>query len=105
MSKPERAEVKKVARDLVNWLKQLLVFNWRQKAAARSQLKRTIEDVLDTGLPRACTPKLYQQKCSALMEHVRESHQDKGVNIFTTTSLRRANKLMAWRNELRAPSG
>lgn len=34
-------------------LKQLLVLNWRQKTAARSALRLTIEDTLDTGLPRA----------------------------------------------------
>jgi hypothetical protein len=37
-------EVKKVARDLLNRLKELLVLNWRQKSAARSQLKLTIEE-------------------------------------------------------------
>ena len=33
LSADERAEVKKVARELLNRLKQLLVLNWRQKAA------------------------------------------------------------------------
>ena len=37
----ERAEVKKVARELLARLKQLLVLNWRQKAAARSALSAT----------------------------------------------------------------
>ena len=41
----ERAEVKKVARDLLQRLKELLVLNWRQKSAARSQLKLTIEEI------------------------------------------------------------
>jgi type I restriction enzyme R subunit len=50
LSDEERAEIKKVARDLLHRLKQLLVLNWRQKSAARSQLKLTIEDVLDSGL-------------------------------------------------------
>ena len=49
----ERAEVKKVARELLARLKELLVLNWRQKSAARSQLKLTIEDTLDTR-PAAC---------------------------------------------------
>ena len=52
MSADERAEVKKVARELLNKMKLLLVLNWRQKSTARSQLKLTIEDVLDT-LPPA----------------------------------------------------
>ena len=69
----ERAEVKKVARELLVRLKQLLVLNWRQKSTARSQVKIAIEDILDTGLPRAYAPEVYQQKCSAVFEHFYES--------------------------------
>ena len=54
-------------------IKRLLVLNWRQKAAARSQLKLAIEDALESGLPRAYTPEAYQQKCAAVFEHVYES--------------------------------
>jgi type I restriction enzyme R subunit len=78
----ERAEVKKVARELLARLKALLVLNWRQKAAARSQLKLTIEDTLDTGLPRAYTPALYNQKCSAVFEHVYESYPERNVGVY-----------------------
>ncbi|MCJ7678111.1 MAG: type I restriction endonuclease subunit R, partial [Anaerolineales bacterium] len=60
----ERAEVKKVAKVLLARLKELLVLNWRQKAAARSALKLAIEDTLDTGLPRVYVRDLYRQKCS-----------------------------------------
>jgi type I restriction enzyme R subunit len=74
LSADERAEVKKVARDLLARIEGLLVLNWRQKSAARSQLKLTIEDMLDNGLPRAYTPELYHQKCSAVFEHVYESY-------------------------------
>jgi type I restriction enzyme R subunit len=82
LSADERAEVKKIARDLLTRLKQLLVLNWRQKSAARSQLKLTIEDVLDTGLPRAYTPELYQQKCSAIFEHVYESYPERDGGVY-----------------------
>ena len=43
LSVDERAEVRK-GRELLARLKGLLVLNWRQKSAARSQLKLTIED-------------------------------------------------------------
>lgn len=78
----ERAEVKKVARNLLERLKMLLVLNWRQKAAARSQLKLAIEDTLDSGLPRAYTPALYQQKCSAVFEHMYESYPERGTGVY-----------------------
>ena len=82
----ERAEVKKAARELLARLKGLLVLNWRQKATARSQLKLTIEDMLDNGLPRAYTPELYNQKCSAVFEHVYESYPERDTNIFEPDS-------------------
>lgn len=84
LSPDERAEVKKVARELLNKLKLLLVLNWRQKSTARSQLKLTIEDVLDTGLPRAYTPELYRQKCSALFEHVYKSYPEREASVYST---------------------
>lgn len=55
-------------------LKQLLLLNWRQKAGARAQLKLTIEDTVDTGLPRAYDKPLSAQKYSARFEHVYESY-------------------------------
>jgi len=84
LSADERAEVKKIARELLNKMKLLLVLNWRQKSSARSQLKLTIEDVLDTGLPRAYTPDLYRQKCSALFEHVYESYPERNAGVYCT---------------------
>jgi type I restriction enzyme R subunit len=67
---------------LLERLKQLLILNWRQKAAARSQLKLAIEDALDLGLPRAYSPELYQQKCSAVFEHVYESYPERNAGIY-----------------------
>jgi type I restriction enzyme R subunit len=78
----ERTEVKKVARELLARLKELLVLNWRQKSTARSQLKLTIEDTLDSGLPRAYTPELYQHKCSAVFEHVYESYPERNAGVY-----------------------
>jgi type I restriction enzyme, R subunit len=78
----ERAEVKKVARVLLDRLKQLLVLNWRQKSSARSRLKLTIEDTLDTGLPRAYDKPLYEQKCSALFEHIYESYPERDASVY-----------------------
>ena len=77
LSDAERAEVKKVARELLARLKQLLVLNWRQKAGARAQLKLAIEDTLDTGLPRGFDKPLFEQKCSAIFEHVYESYPER----------------------------
>jgi type I restriction enzyme R subunit len=82
LSGAERDEVKKVARDLLARLKELLVLNWRGKASARSQIKLVIEDILDSGLPRVYTPDLYQQKCSVLFEHVYESYPERNQGVY-----------------------
>jgi type I restriction enzyme, R subunit len=82
LSTEESAEVKKVARELLGRLKALLVLNWRQKSAARSKLKLTIENALDDGLPRAYTPELYNQKCSAVFEHFYESYPERNAGVY-----------------------
>jgi len=82
LSPEERAEVKKAARELLARLKGLLVLNWRQKSAARSQLKLAIEDTLDRGLPRAFSKELYIQKCSAVFEHVYESYPERNAGVY-----------------------
>jgi type I restriction enzyme, R subunit len=78
----ERTQVKKVVRELLARLKALLVLNWRQKSSARSQLKITIEDVLDSGLPRKFTPELYRDKCSKLFEHMYEKYPERGMGVY-----------------------
>jgi type I restriction enzyme, R subunit len=78
----ERNEVKKVAKALLARLETLLVLNWRQKSAARSTLKLTIEDTLDT-LPAAYDRPLFAQKCSALFEHVYERYPERDVNVYS----------------------
>lgn len=82
LSAEERTEVKKVAKALLERLKSLLVLNWRQKSAARSQLKLTIEDALDSGLPRAYSPELYQKKCAAVFEHIYESYPERNAGVY-----------------------
>jgi len=82
LSTAEREEVKKVARELLGRLKQLLVLNWRQKSAARSTLKLAIEDTLDDGLPDSYSSEMYSQKCSALFEHVYESYPERNAGVY-----------------------
>ena len=86
LSAEERDEVKKVAKDLLGRLKTLLVLNWRQKSAARSQLRLGIEDALDAGLPRAYAPELYKQKCSAVFEHVYESYPERDAGVYAESA-------------------
>lgn len=103
LSPAERDEVKKVARDLLNRIKTLLVLNWRQRSQSRAQVRLAIEDPLDTtlrethnhqwgsnlwrgwephSLPRAYTPDLYTRKVSTLFEHLYERYSGEGVSFY-----------------------
>ena len=55
---------------------------WRQKSTSCSQLKLTIEGTADTGLLRAHDKPLYEQKCSALFEHVYESYPERDAGVY-----------------------
>ena len=74
--------MKKVARELLTKLKDLLVLNWRHKAAARSSLRLAIEDTLASGLLRAYAPEMYRAKCSAVFEHVYESYPERNAGVY-----------------------
>ena len=82
LSADERSEVKKVSRILLERLKALLVLDWRQRAAARSQVRLAIEDVLDGGLPRAYDKTMYEGKCAALFEHVYEAYPQRDASVY-----------------------
>ncbi len=78
----EREEVKKIAHHLLEKLHKLLVLGWRQKISTRARVKIEIENALDEGLPRAYSKELYEAKCSAVFEHVYQSYQGEGQNVY-----------------------
>jgi type I restriction enzyme, R subunit len=82
LSTEERVEVKKVAKGLLERLKELLVLDWRKRPAARARVEDAIKDLLDSGLPRAYSKDVYNQKCSAVFEHFYESYPQKNVNAY-----------------------
>ena len=78
----EKKEVKKVARMLLQILKEAkLVLDWRKKQRTRADVYTTVKTVLDE-LPRAYTPELYQQKCDTVYQHVYDSYQGEGRSIY-----------------------
>ena len=83
LASEEREEVKKVARQLLERLKELLVIGWRQRVGSRARVRLAIEDALDDGLPRAYSKEVYQTKCAAVFEHVYESYQGEGRSVYS----------------------
>lgn len=86
LSTAERQAVKKAARDLLERIKSELVLNWRQKSSARSKLQLVIEDTLDSNLPTAYSTELYQEKCTAIFQHIYESYPEAGSGVYAGLS-------------------
>lgn len=82
LSAEERDEVKKVARQMLDRLRALLVLDWRKRSSARARIRLAIEDTLDEGLPRAYSKELYNTKCEMLFEHMYESYQGDGRSVY-----------------------
>jgi len=82
MTVKEKEEVKKVARTLLQTLKEAkLVLDWRKKQRSRADVYTTVKTVLDE-LPRAYTLELYQQKCDTVYQHVYDIYQGEGRSIY-----------------------
>jgi type I restriction enzyme R subunit len=78
----DTAEVKKVARSLLEKLKQeKLVLDWRKQQTTRAMVLVTIQEILD-GLPRAFTKELYDQKCDVVYQHFYETYMGQGKSVY-----------------------
>ncbi|MBA3570155.1 MAG: type I restriction endonuclease subunit R, partial [Pyrinomonadaceae bacterium] len=86
LTEKERNEVKKVARELLQTLKQeKLVIDWRARQQARAGVRLTIEENLDH-LPRAYSKDVYNKKCDLIYQHVFDSYFGSGRSIYPTAA-------------------
>ena len=84
MSDSDREKVKATARELLVTLKTgKLVLDWRKRQQARAEVRVTIEKMLDKGLPRAYTPELFEQKTTAVFQHVYDAYYGAGRSVYT----------------------
>ena len=84
LTKKEEQQVKKVVRELIEILKRgKLVLDWRKRQQSRAQVRVTIEDIFDRGLPQVYTPELYQKKCDAMYQHVYDSYYGAGKSVYS----------------------
>jgi type I restriction enzyme R subunit len=82
LTSQETAEVKKVAKSLLEKLKQeKLVLDWRKQQTTRAMVFTTIQDSLD-GLPRAYTKVLYEEKCEVLYQHFYDAYMGQGKSLY-----------------------
>jgi type I restriction enzyme R subunit len=82
LSPKEKKEVKQIARQLLQKLKEAkLVLDWRKKLRARADVYSTVKTVLDD-LPRTYTPELYREKCDLVYQHVYDAYQGEGKSVY-----------------------
>ena len=83
MSDADRDKVKATARELLTALKaEKLVLDWRKRQQARAEVRVTIEKLLDHGLPGAYTPELFEQKSTAVFQHVYDAYYGAGQSVY-----------------------
>ena len=83
MSKADQDKVKATARELLATLKAgKLVLDWRKRQQARADVRVTIEKLLDQGLPRVYTPQLFEQKTTAVFQHVYDAYYGAGRSVY-----------------------
>lgn len=84
MSNSEREKVKATARQLLATHKaEKLALDWRKRQQARAEVRVTIEKVLDHGLPRIYTPQLFEQKTTAVFQHIYDSYYGEGRSAYS----------------------
>lgn len=75
----EADKVKKVARKMLNRLKQeKLVLDWRKKQQTRADVRLAIEECLDY-LPEKFEKALFQQKCEMVYQYIFDKYPGAGV--------------------------
>lgn len=85
MSNADRVTVKATARELLVTLKAgKLVLDWRKRQQARAEVRVTIEKLLDQGLPRVYTPELFEQKTTAVFQHVYDAYYGAGRSVYAS---------------------
>lgn len=83
MSDADRKRVKAVARSLLASLKgEKLVLDWRIRQQARAEVRVTIEKLLDAGLPSVYTPELFEQKSTAIFQHVYDAYYGADRSVY-----------------------
>jgi len=82
LSKKDEAQVKKIARELLEQLKrEKLVLDWRKTQATRAAVQVVIADKLDE-LPPLFVKDIYNRKCDAIYRHIFENYYGEGRSVY-----------------------
>ncbi|WP_275100169.1 type I restriction endonuclease subunit R [Sedimenticola hydrogenitrophicus] len=81
LTEKERAEVKKVAHELLERLKEALVIDWKKKQRTKAKVESLIKDVLDH-LPDAYDDNVWPKACEEVYLHVYDKYAGEGVSVY-----------------------
>jgi type I restriction enzyme R subunit len=82
LSEDEKAQVKRVAEELLATLKHSkIVLDWRKEQSTRAAVRVAVEETLDR-LPEKYTRQIYAQKCDIVYQHVFDCYWDDGHSIY-----------------------
>jgi type I restriction enzyme, R subunit len=87
LTEKEKKQVKKTSKELLESLKKgKLVLDWRKRQQSRAQVLMTIQDVLDSGLPRKYNTEIYNKKCDIVYQHIYNSYFGQERSIYSRVS-------------------
>ena len=81
LSEKERNEVKAVAKELLEKLRDTLVIDWRKKQRTKARVQSMIQDVLDK-LPEAYDEDLWPKACEQVYMHVFDKYAGEGKSVY-----------------------
>ena len=81
LTEKERNEVKSVAQELLDKLREALVIDWRKKQRTKARVQSMIQDVLDK-LPDAYDEELWPKACQQVYMHVFDKYAGEGRSVY-----------------------
>ncbi len=81
LSDSERADVKRLAKELLSKLEAILVIDWRKRQRTKARVQNTIYDVLDA-LPESFNDDNWQNACDQVYMHIYDKYQGAGQSVF-----------------------
>ncbi len=83
LTRAQAVEVKSAAKKLLDRIADELVLDWKRKRQTLSAVKVAIRKTLDNELPDVYGPELFDQKVSAVFEHIYASYYNNGESVYS----------------------
>ena len=83
LTRAQAVQVKNAAKKLLDRIADELVLDWKRKRQTLSAVKVAIRKTLDNELPDVYGPELFDQKVSAIFEHIYASYYNNGESVYS----------------------